>query len=55
MKKACKIIAIIIAVVGAIAAAYVVVTKFLNKKKSCPEENFVSCSCDDEFASETVS
>ena len=55
MKKICKIIAIIIAVAAAIAGIYVVVTKFLNKKQSTSdEENYVSCSCEEDFTSEKI-
>ena len=55
MKKICKIVAIIIAIAAAIAGIYVVVTKFINKKQSASdEENYVSCSCEEEFQAETV-
>ena len=55
MKKICKIIAIIIAVAAAIAGIYVVVTKFINKKQSASdEENYVSCSCEEDFTSEKI-
>lgn len=55
MKKVAKIVAIIIAVAAAIAGLYVVVTKFINKKQNADdEENYVSCSCEDEFASEKI-
>ncbi|MBQ3537032.1 MAG: hypothetical protein IJA39_00490 [Clostridia bacterium] len=55
MKKALKIIAIVIAVAAAIAGIYVLVTKLINKKQNTPdEENYVSCSCEEEFTSETI-
>ena len=57
MKKVLKIIAIVAAIVGACAAIYVAVTKFMNKKQAIgnDEENYVSCSCcDDDFATETT-
>lgn len=57
MKKVLKALGIIITIAGALAAAYVVITKLMNKKQAIadPEENYVSCSClDEEFISETV-
>ena len=55
MSKILKIIAIVIAVAAAIAGIYVVVTKFLNKKQSASdEENYVSCSCEEDFTSEKI-
>lgn len=58
MKKALKIIAIFAAVAGTIAAAYVIVKKYVDSKKVVignDAENYVSCSCcDDSFVSETV-
>ncbi len=55
MKKICKIVAIIIAIAAAIAGIYVVVTKFINKKQSASdEENYVSCSCEEDFTSEKI-
>lgn len=58
MKKALKIIAIFAAVAGALAAAYVIVKKYVDSKKVVignDAENYVSCSCcDDSFVSETV-
>ncbi len=55
MQKALKIVAIVIAIAAAIAGIYVVVTKFINKKQNTTdEENYVSCSCEEEFASETI-
>lgn len=58
MKKALKIIAIVAAVAGALAATYVIVKKYVDSKKVVignDAENYVSCSCcDDSFVSETV-
>lgn len=55
MKNVCKIVALIIAIAAAIAGIYVVVTKFINKKQNKPdEENYVSCSCEEEFTSEKI-
>ena len=55
MSKALKIIAIVIAIAAAIAGIYVVVTKYINKKQNTTdEENYVSCSCEEEFSSETI-
>lgn len=55
MKKVLKVIAIIAAIAAAIAGIYVVVTKLINKKQNkTDEENYVSCSCDEEFSSETI-
>ncbi|NMP37472.1 MAG: hypothetical protein GX051_05030 [Clostridiales bacterium] len=57
MKKLFKVLAILAAIAGAIAAAYVVITKIKEKNapKGYDEENYVSCSClDDDFISETV-
>ncbi|MBQ6066974.1 MAG: hypothetical protein IJK89_09130 [Clostridia bacterium] len=55
MSKILKIVAIVIAVAAAIAGIYVVVTKFLNKKQSASdEENYVSCSCEEDFTSEKI-
>lgn len=47
MKKAIKIIGIIIAVAGAAVGIYFAVKKFLEKKNQAAdcEENYVSCSC----------
>jgi len=47
MKKALKIIGIIVAVAGAAAAVYFAVKKYLEKKNQAAdcEENYVSCSC----------
>lgn len=57
MKKLLKVIAVLAAIAGAIAAVYVIINKI--KAKNAPsgydEENYVSCSClDDEFVTETV-
>ena len=55
MQKILKIVAIVVAIAAAIAGLYVVITKFLNKKKNTSdEENYVSCSCEEEFASENI-
>lgn len=55
MKNIAKIVAIVIAIAAALAGIYIVVTKFLNKKQSEDnEENYVSCSCEEEFASEKI-
>ncbi len=50
LKKVLKIIGIITAVAAAAAGIYFAVTKIMERKKECDdEENFVSCSClDDE-------
>ncbi len=58
MKKALKVIGILLAVAGAAFAAYVLVKKYVDSKKVVignDAENYVSCSCcDDSFISETV-
>lgn len=58
MKKALKIIAIVLAVAGAAFAAYVLIKKYVDSKKVVignDAENYVSCSCcDEDFLSETV-
>ena len=58
MKKALKVIAIIIGVLGAAFGAYIVITKYVESKKVVignDAENYVSCSCcDEDFISETV-
>lgn len=58
MKKAIKIIAIVVAVAGAAFAAYVLIKKYVDSKKVVignDAENYVSCSCcDEDFLSETV-
>ena len=55
MKKILKIVAIVIAIAAAIAGIYVVVTKFINKKQNASdEENYVSCSCEEDFTSEKI-
>ena len=58
MKKALKIIAIVVAVAGAAFAAYVLIKKYVESKKVVignDAENYVSCSCcDEDFLSETV-
>ena len=47
IKKALKIIAIIVAITAAVAGIYLVVKKFIDGKKECgcDEEKYVSCSC----------
>jgi len=58
MKKALKIIAIVVAIAGAAFAAYILVKKYVDSKKVVignDAENYVSCSCcDEDFLSETV-
>ncbi|MCH5190941.1 MAG: hypothetical protein J1F23_02110 [Oscillospiraceae bacterium] len=58
MKKALKIIAIVAAVAGVLAATYVIVKKYVDSKRVVignDAENYISCSyCDDSFVSETV-
>lgn len=55
MKNILKVVAAVIAIAAAIAGIYVVVTKFINKKQNkTDEENYVSCSCEEEFSSETI-
>ena len=55
MTKALKIIAIVAAIAAAIVGIYLAVTKILNKKQNgTEEENYVSCSCEEEFKSEKV-
>jgi hypothetical protein len=58
MKKALKIIGIILVAAGAAFAAYIVVKNYVESKKVVignDAENYVSCSCcDDTFVSETV-
>lgn len=57
LKKLCKAIGILLAVISVAVAAYLVIVKIMNKKQALPdpEENYVSCSClDEEFISETV-
>lgn len=58
MKKALKIIGIILVAAGAAFAAYILVKNYVESKKVVignDAENYVSCSnCDDVFVSETV-
>ena len=56
MEKVLKVLAICAAIAGVAAAVYFAVTKFMEKKQKIgnTEENYVSCSCCDEFVSETV-
>ena len=56
MKKVFKIIAIIAAIAAAAAGIYVICKKLLAKKEEASaEENYVSCSCEEDFIAETVS
>ena len=55
MNKIVKIVAIVAAIAAALAGIYVIVKKLSEKKnETSDEENYVSCSCEKEFASETV-
>ena len=55
MTKVIKIIAIIAAIAAAIAGICIIVKKLTEKKnETSDEENYVSCSCEEEFSSETV-
>ncbi len=55
MAKVFRIIAIIAAIAAAIAGLYVVCKKLLAKKEEdSDEENYVSCSCEQDFIAETV-
>ncbi len=55
MNKIVKIVAIVAAIAAALAGIYVIVKKLAEKKNvTSDEENYVSCSCEKEFASETV-
>ena len=58
MKKALKVIGILMAIAGAAFAAYILVKRYVDSKKVVignDAENYVSCSCcDDNFISETV-
>ncbi len=55
MKKVFKIIAIVAAIAAAIAGICVVVKKLAAKKEqTSDEENYVSCSCEEEFKTETA-
>ena len=57
MKKALKVIGIIVGIVGVILGIYAIVKKIMekNQKIGNTEENYVSCSCcDEDFVSETV-
>lgn len=58
MKKALKVIAVLVLIAGAAFAAYVVIKKYVDSKRVVignDAENYVSCSCcDDSFISETV-
>ncbi|MBQ6421539.1 MAG: hypothetical protein IJK02_10740 [Clostridia bacterium] len=54
--KVLKVISIILAVAAAIAGVCVIVKKIAEKKQleTSDEENYVSCSCEEEFSSETI-
>ncbi len=58
MKKAFKIIAIIVGIAALAVAAYILIKKYVDSKRVVignDAENYVSCSCcDDSFVSETV-
>ncbi len=55
LKKVLKIVGIIAAVAGAIAGIYFAVTKIMDRKNCVDsEENYVSCTCDDEICVEEV-
>ncbi len=58
MKKALKIIAIVVGVAAIAVAAYILIKKYVDSKRVVignDAENYVSCSCcDDSFVSETV-
>ncbi len=56
MNKVVKIIAICVAVAAAIAGICLIVKKIAAKKKATTseEENYVSCSCEEEFSAETI-
>lgn len=57
MKKALKVIGILVGIAGVIAGIYVLIQKYMEKKQQIgnTEENYVSCSCcDEDFVSETV-
>lgn len=48
-KKVCKIFGIILAIAGVIAGVYFAVTKFMERDNYIDsEENYVSCTCDDD-------
>ena len=54
MAKVLKIIAIAVAVAAVIAGICVCVKKLIDKKNATSdEENYVSCSCEEEFAAES--
>ena len=56
MKKIFKIVAIIVAIAAAIAGICLIVKKLAAKKQATTseEENYVSCSCEEEFSAETI-
>lgn len=54
-KKVLKVLGIIAAIAGAVAGIYFAVTAFLDRKNCIDsEENYVSCSCDDDICVEEV-
>ena len=55
MAKVLKIVAICVAVAATVAGIVVIVKKLADKKKTTTsdEENYVSCSCEEEFSTET--
>lgn len=58
MKKALKVIAVIVGIAAVAVAAYVIIKKYVDSKRVVignDAESYVSCSfCDDSFISETV-
>ncbi len=55
MKKVLKVIAIVAAIAAAVAGICVICKKLLAKKdEASEEENYVSCSCEEDFIAETV-
>lgn len=58
MKKALKVIAVIVGISAVAVAAYVLIKKYVESKRVVignDAENYVSCAyCDDAFVSETV-
>ncbi len=58
MKKALKVIAVLVGIAAVAVAAYILIKKYVDSKRVVignDAENYVSCSyCDDSFVSETV-
>ncbi len=58
MKKALKVIAVLVGIAAIAVAAYILIKKYVDSKRVVignDAENYVSCSfCDDTFVSETV-